>query len=404
LDGAKPYKKSSSKTNTLNGTASKKVKSKRAEVSSSGDKPFFSNPLLVDNELKNWTLPRVELWCRDPNCSFNQQLWGQHLADQHNIAAAAASTITNDQVPNYHTIPAIHVHDHQGIKVAEDLPQPPYPQPRSSLTRSRLSASAEFLSSQAQVHRRSTDQYPNHTGRFNNPSASLHHIHQLHNRPDIPLFNSPQQMGLNTNQTNHHHNHLPPIHHNHHHAHAHSKVHAVGMNNLNSKKRDNGSGGGGSSGGFSYGNNRTEQNNFPNGSTSVAISSSSSVQSPLPSTQSDTMGSSTRSHNTNSTILTINSSTVSPTISVDESAASSSTDVSSGSTFVTGFESSNGSSSTKAIGHDIQDYKNVGSSGASGSANRNNGLPPMHQTVSSGAGYTNLPYSQVSSYSSNNFY
>lgn len=46
-----------------------KPKSKKGEQATkdlSENKTFLENPLLTTD--KNWSLPRVELWCRDPNC------------------------------------------------------------------------------------------------------------------------------------------------------------------------------------------------------------------------------------------------------------------------------------------------------------------------------------------------
>ncbi|ODM95735.1 hypothetical protein Ocin01_10946 [Orchesella cincta] len=58
--------KKSSKSNKKNVTSTPTDPNRRAS--------FLDNPIF-ETDLKNWTLPRVELWCRDPGCQINVQLW-----------------------------------------------------------------------------------------------------------------------------------------------------------------------------------------------------------------------------------------------------------------------------------------------------------------------------------------
>lgn len=82
-------KKSSkpSKASTLNPKSNNKKGEKSARASNTSHQTpapatFLENPLLLQTS-KNWTLPRVELWCRDPECMYNQRLWGNHYTYQH---------------------------------------------------------------------------------------------------------------------------------------------------------------------------------------------------------------------------------------------------------------------------------------------------------------------------------
>lgn len=66
-------------------------------------KSFLDNPLLRQDQA--WSLPRVELWCRDPECVVNQRLWGGHYTGQHHRLQLPCRGI---RAGESHALPEVH--------------------------------------------------------------------------------------------------------------------------------------------------------------------------------------------------------------------------------------------------------------------------------------------------------
>lgn len=401
----------------------KKGKSKKKH-SKDSTASFLDNPIF-DTDLKHWTLPRVELWCKDPQCQINVQLWRdycqthqseltqlqvQELLNQQHQYAHQQQLQQQQHICNHHhqppppPAPPLPQHQHkQHPRFITDAALPPdLPAPASLSRRQRISTISHILEG-ATSNGHTIDPHPLPNSGCAHHQQHHHHQYQQQSEEEEAYYSHQygnmhinMSIGASMNNLNGHRPHpqqdsgvgTPS-----------SSTSASSKNNIIPTALPQSSGGGSSA---------------KTASTSVGPSSPSSVEGGGgPQVKKTSRSRSNMENNADAGGSTRDNYSGSTSSSTSSSSSSTSGDDSSGSTFVTGFESSDSRGSSVPSSLNKPPHPNLLEASSNNSNNKTSTNNHHHHRTSkshgdnaqtttvattAASGYPSVPYIPVSIY------